>query len=250
MARIKVFDKSTKKWIYADNSFGKTGPKGDKPVKGVDYWTEADKEEIIQQVITALGTPVFGRVDAENNIILTGELVDGTYMLKYEDADGAKTVIGTIVVGAATIINQIPKSIDKNGDIYGEDYNSDGVKDGYKVNTRVSANKEQNYDGVTTTGYIPVKANDVLYLKNITMPKGDNKYFCRMVGVTEPNAEEQWSIEGSDVAATGDQMYFTYDENGNVTSFTVPTSGNIHYIRVNAAYIGADSIVSINQPIE
>lgn len=69
------------------------------PVRGVDYWTESDQEAIIQQVITALGTPVFGRVDADNNIILTGELAEGTYTIKYEDADGEVTDIGTVVVG-------------------------------------------------------------------------------------------------------------------------------------------------------
>lgn len=69
------------------------------PIKGVDYWTEADQEAIVQQVITALGTPVFGRVDADNNIILTGELAEGSYTLKYEDADGEVVEIGTIEVG-------------------------------------------------------------------------------------------------------------------------------------------------------
>ena len=78
---------------------GATGATGPKPVKGTDYWTPADQEAIVQQVITALGTPVFGRVDADNNIILTGELADGTYTLKYEDADGNVTEIGTVTVG-------------------------------------------------------------------------------------------------------------------------------------------------------
>lgn len=64
--------------------------------------TETDKEDLVQQVITALGTPVFGRVDEANNIVLTGELADGTYMLKYEDAEGNQTEIGTIEVGGTT----------------------------------------------------------------------------------------------------------------------------------------------------
>lgn len=73
------------------------GDKGDKPVKGTDYWTSADKEEIIQQVIAELGgTPFFGIVDANNNIVLTGALADGTYTIKYEDAEGNVTVIGTL----------------------------------------------------------------------------------------------------------------------------------------------------------
>ena len=66
------------------------------PVRGVDYWTENDQESIIQQVIIALGTPVFGRVDTNNNIVLSGDLVEGVYTLKYEDADGNVTEIGTL----------------------------------------------------------------------------------------------------------------------------------------------------------
>lgn len=78
---------------------GSKGADGKTPVKGVDYWTEADQESIVQQVITALGTPVFGTVDADNNIILTGNLADGIYTLKYENAEGAQAEIGTVKIG-------------------------------------------------------------------------------------------------------------------------------------------------------
>lgn len=30
------------------------GAKGDKPVKGVDYWTEADKEELVQETLSLI----------------------------------------------------------------------------------------------------------------------------------------------------------------------------------------------------
>lgn len=85
-----------------DGIDGQNGADGHTPVKGVDYWTDADRESVIQEVIAALGTPVFGRVDADHNIILTGDLADGTYTLKYEDAQGAQTVIGTVSVGSST----------------------------------------------------------------------------------------------------------------------------------------------------
>lgn len=79
---------------------GNKGDKGDSPVRGTDYWTPADQSAIIQQVIDALGgTPVFGMVDADNNIIISGNLADGTYTLKYENADGTVTEIGTVTVG-------------------------------------------------------------------------------------------------------------------------------------------------------
>lgn len=57
-------------------------------------------EEIVQAVISALGTPVFGRVDNDRNIILSGALTAGTYTVKYENEDGSTTTIGTVSVGA------------------------------------------------------------------------------------------------------------------------------------------------------
>lgn len=81
---------------------GAAGAAGVTPVKGTDYWTEEDQEDIVQQVITALGTPVFGRVDAENNIILTGDLTDGVYTLVYEDAEGERVEVGEINLAEAT----------------------------------------------------------------------------------------------------------------------------------------------------
>lgn len=84
------------------------GAGGKTPVRGTDYWTEADQEAIVQQVITALGTPVFGTVDEDNNIILTGELADGTYVVKYEDAEGNVTEIGTITANSGPVTSDVP----------------------------------------------------------------------------------------------------------------------------------------------
>jgi hypothetical protein len=76
---------------------GKDGADGYTPIKGTDYFTEADQNEIIQKVIALLGgTPVFGVVDNANNIILSGALESGTYTLKYEYANGSVIVIGTL----------------------------------------------------------------------------------------------------------------------------------------------------------
>lgn len=33
---------------------GPQGPQGPKPVRGVDYWTEADKDELVASVLNAL----------------------------------------------------------------------------------------------------------------------------------------------------------------------------------------------------
>lgn len=43
---------------------------------------------------------VIGTLDESNNILLSGNLADGTYTLKYENTDGTYTEIGTLQVGA------------------------------------------------------------------------------------------------------------------------------------------------------
>lgn len=76
---------------------GPTGPKGDSYVL-----TDEDMDTIAQKVIENLGgQPVYGYVDEDNNIIVTGELADGTYSVKYE-MDGETVDIGTLVLGTVT----------------------------------------------------------------------------------------------------------------------------------------------------
>ena len=110
------------------------GADGCTPQKGVDYWTEEDKAEMTAQVqavcvaknqgasnvgkILVVGTDgnltltdmpeggasgdVTGVLDESNNILLSGNLADGTYTLKYENEDGSVTDIGDLVVSSIT----------------------------------------------------------------------------------------------------------------------------------------------------
>ena len=84
---------------YFDGSDGRDGADGKTPVKGVDYFTEADKAEIVAAVIESLGgNPIFGIVDENNNIIVNGDLPDGTYTVKYEMEGGKIINIGNLVL--------------------------------------------------------------------------------------------------------------------------------------------------------
>jgi hypothetical protein len=47
------------------------------------------------------GGDVIGMIDANNNIIITGDLANGTYVFKYENTDGTYADIGSLVVGGA-----------------------------------------------------------------------------------------------------------------------------------------------------
>lgn len=55
------------------------------------------KEEIVADVLVAIGTPLAGAVDENNVITLGGELADGTYTLKYYN-QGEYIEIGTLII--------------------------------------------------------------------------------------------------------------------------------------------------------
>ena len=52
----------------------------------------------------ASGGDVVGTLDENNDIVLTGSLADGTYKLKYENADGTFTEIGNLVINTDTTV--------------------------------------------------------------------------------------------------------------------------------------------------
>lgn len=223
---------------YFDGLPGKDGEDGKTPVKGVDYFTAADQEAIVQQVITALGTPVFGRVDAEKNIVLSGSLAEGNYTVKYEDATGNQTVIGSIAVGDA-LINMIPISTGADGTIYNEV--------GYKTNMRLSnstGNEATHDGGFELTGFIPMTVNDVAY-GNAGMFLGTKNSYLEICAYDSSKALLGHSVIYNNPV--------TYSVNDNGTWVYTPANdsayANIAYIRVCADVIDENSIITINQPL-
>lgn len=98
---------------------GEKGEKGDTGKAGSDYvLTEADKSEIAVMIIDMLGgNPIYGVVDANNNIILNGNLVDGTYTIKYEMENGSTVNIGNLVLDTNvyyTITNNLTQCTNSN----------------------------------------------------------------------------------------------------------------------------------------
>ena len=92
-------DDTTSTFTIKNGREGSDGKDGYTPIKGVDYYTEADKAEIVAAVIESLGgNPIFGIVDENNNIIVNGDLPDGTYTVKYEMEGGKIINIGNLVL--------------------------------------------------------------------------------------------------------------------------------------------------------
>ena len=230
----------------------------------VGFLTEISKEEIVQQVIVALGTPVFGRVDADNNIILTGELANGEYIIKYEDADGTVTEIGTLNnVPAPTYTNVLPLAINSDKTPYN---GGQGWKTGYRLN---SSGAEAAVDDWEVTGYIPITTQDVLYFKNVQWRGNSQKHdyisLCNSnfgcltsTQVISVFIEQTLKNAGS---APGDYG-ITVDADNNVVSIdfkklsttaygSVSVNGwaAVKYIRFSCFGITEDSIITKNEPI-
>lgn len=235
------------------------------PVKGVDYWTPADQEDIIQQVITALGTPVFGRVDEENNIILTGGLADGVYKLWYEDATGKMTELCTYDTSPG-YINWLKRSVEADGIT---PYNSG---QGWKTNTRLNSNGVETTSSATNievTGFIPIKYGDIIRLKNITIPNmGPDDYtYAAQTYFTIYDVDKQplmsKNISYLYLGSTNTQGYgLTLDApKGNIIEMRTDElynpgypdvdwrNENMAFFRISCEEINDNSIITINQEI-
>ena len=128
MARIKFYNPGTEKWEYADAQVGIPGDKGDKGEKGdkgdtgadgKDYvLTDGDRADIAALVIEMLGgNPIFGIVDANNHIVLNGDLPNGTYSVKYEMENGNTVNIGNLVLDTNvyyTVTNNLTQCTNSN----------------------------------------------------------------------------------------------------------------------------------------
>jgi hypothetical protein len=227
------------------------GAAGTTPVRGTDYWTEADQEAIVQQVITALGTPVFGTVDANNNIILTGALADGTYTIKYEDAEGNQTTIGTLIAeGAPAYTNILPLAINSDGTRY------NGGK-GWKPNTRLnSSGTETTVNGIEATGFMAVSISDTIYFANVLWQNTNanaDKYY---IAIYDSSFTKLASLNMSNLKSVSASAGVTYDENGNAISLNMSKFAGyygktgIAYLRISAEEITDASIITKNEPIE
>lgn len=246
----------------ATGATGATGSQGPKPVKGVDYWTPADQESIVQDVIAALGTPVFGRVDTSNNIILTGELADGTYTIKYEDAEGNVTEIGTLnhtYEPEPTYHNVLHDAINTNGTPYIGDYGEVGYKTGYRIKSDGS-----DYPNASTclTGYIPItNVRDTFYLSGIELKSSDDGHTAVYIYDSNFGQIHKGTIKAfyqeKDNEYLDASVSFTSDGNLISTSayalkywIGADKANTAAYIRFCGQSITNSSVITVNEPIE
>lgn len=188
--------------------------------------------------VTMGGTDVTSTVYSNGNINIaevTGDIVIT-----------AVAIVTTSTSGAYT--NQIPISTDTDGTIF----NSVGYQSGYRLS---SSGALSSLSGCYVTGFIPCKVGDVIRMKNVTFQYGVT---------TNPNSGNQRlsfydsskaHILQTNATGLGGVCNGVKGDDNIWTEFTVKSAmggtdcSGAAYFRINAAYIGADSIITVNEEI-
>ena len=232
---------------------GPAGTDGKTPVMGVDYFTDKDKAEIINAVLAVLGgQPVSGYVDADKNIVISTDLADGAYTIKYENADGTYTEIGTFNVG------EIPPAYTNLFDPASATLNQRWSNSSF-------AYKAEN--GIVVSDYIPITIPADAGNPSVLRWRGGS--MTGNAGLIYYNASKG-VLNASDASTNGaglnsSNSSFTTDENGDGMVYLGFKNGSLQsnwqtgaaYIRLSL-YVGGsaltmddiqDIIITIDEPI-
>jgi hypothetical protein len=176
---------------------------------------------------------VVGNIDSDNNIILTGDIPDGNYAVKYKMSDGTLVDIGDLVKSNSTTSYTNfadPTSADWQPNMR---LNSSGVL--------------QTSTGALVTNYISCKKGDTIEVKGLTLdatiPEGKHaSIFVYHGDVTTPSE----TIYTSD--ATHVDTYGITFANG-ITKFTL-WNANTTKIRLQGTPVsGEEVVITVNESI-
>lgn len=187
----------------------------------------------------------------------------GIIVLSNPTGNVTVTVVATEIT--VSYNNQIPLSINEDKTQYVGHNGEDGYSMGYRMNSSGTETKltDVSVDIVGVTGYIPVKTGDTIYLKNLRMNKNDeyadsgantHSYISLFLGdFTMLLSVKAHNVSSSHAYIFGDNL-LTADSNGHVTSFKlVDKYNNLKnggYIRISAPGMSAQTIITVNQPID
>ncbi len=166
-------------------------------------------------------------------------------------------VTGALVITAsaaamAGYVNQMPISTDANGNVY------NGV--GWKGKTRISGSSgnESEHSYAACTGFIPVKAGDVVRMKYTGTSPGiwEQQKTESLCNFAYYNASHTWlgsAVQNSPygICTNNDIPTGTLGD-GGIVSATVPNNANIAYLRIGCAVFNESLdglIVTVNQEI-
>lgn len=209
MEILKIKDKNTGQWI---NISALKGQDGYTPVKGVDYFTEEDKTEIINAIIEFFGgSPITGYVDENNNIIVTSNLEEGIYTVKYELEDGTTIDIGELTLGG----NEEPEINNL--------FNAETASLNYRIGSSGSLSA---YNGMVTTDYIPVDSTmngKKFVISGLTPVKSSTYNYYVRIGFYDENQ----------AVISNTLLPYSDGYDGTVSAWDSDITSNNAYIRIS-----------------
>lgn len=143
--------------------------------------------------------------------------------------------------------------------IYGGDYDGNGVNDGYQKNTRIGSDgtDRTGATGIYATGYIPVKFGDVVYFENCQILKNATNNYVAFYGADKiPLKKGTTAIVRAITYVMESYWGGVFDENDYLTQIKMADSSNtfdiskVAFVRFAGNYLGADSIITVNEEIE
>ena len=207
----------------------------------VQLWAEV--EAVVDEILDVQESLIYGddlgEVDSDNSIVITADLPDGTYSVKYEMKDGTTVDIGELVPD--------------NGEITEPVYTNYIHEVGYTTGTRLSLSSGgETTSGATDyecTGFIPVKVNDVIRIKNIDIT-AENATNIIFYDSDKNPIQCNGTYHGISLA-----YFFALEVNdvykgeikGTIYDWVAPS--NAAYIRLGSKSITSDSVLTVNQAI-
>lgn len=239
----------------AAGATGSNGVDGYTPVRCVDYWTDADKEEVTAEATAEVlaevrasatqQTPLFANSIAECTDTSKVYVLPDGYIYAYKMAGGYTNLLKT--------------AIDTDGSLY----NGKGYKDGYRL-TAADEATEQEKSGMFLSGFIPIKKTDIIRVSS-AMWSNVSTYakiwfydadFKLMAGYTQNGYVAEYNGYKSGTASTcnsiADKSKQSVTVNGNETILNIvysPNCTNLTYIRFDGCGSGANAIVTLNEEI-
>lgn len=215
---------------------GAPGQDGYTPVRGVDYWTSADKAEIEAYIATELAKRNQTQLIFVNSVV---EMTDTTKLYVYEGEIWAYTTIQKEVESGSSYTNLLPTATDTDRQtIYGEDYDGDGANDGYLKGKRLSSSGTvSTKEGCSATGFINAVEGNVLRAKNLK-----NSSAAMYVIAYDSNNVK-----------TGYATYIYSDNVDGIHTFELSAESfgsGFDSIRITAGEDMSDVIITINEEIK
>lgn len=173
---------------------------------------------------------VTGVLDEENNILLSGNLVDGTYTLKFENTDGTYTEIGTLEVGA------IPEPEPTKT-------NFAGALTVGRLSGSASGNVATDAPSGRVTDFVSVQNDDIVSIEGYNhSPTASSVYPALMAfDTSKTKIFSPKHIEGLD-----GEGYVVLEEKTDTGGIIKIVSNSVAYIRFAGIPLGAEEDIVVN----